>query len=99
MIRFIKGGIHMGRKKVWSTASERAEASRKRREAIDGVKALRLMQFSLQLSDKFILEDLQEAWGCTRSGVVVRLLKEAGIRYGKEIRTVQEKRRERRGKY
>ena len=58
----------MGRKKVWSTASERAEASRKRREAIDGVNALRLMQFSFQLSDKFILEDLQEAWGEKRSG-------------------------------
>ena len=86
----------MGRKKVWSTASERAEASRKRREAIDGVKALRLMQFSLQLSDKFILEDLQEAWGCTGSEVVARLLKEAESRYQKEIRTVQEKRWEER---
>ncbi|MCL4461214.1 MAG: hypothetical protein M1297_05815 [Nitrospirae bacterium] len=59
----------MGRKKVWSTASERAEASRKRREAIDGVNALRLMQFSFQLSDKFILEDLQEAWGCPDPGL------------------------------
>ncbi len=86
----------MGRKKVWSTASERAEASRKRREGIDGVNALRLMQFSLTMGDKFVLEDLQEAWGCTGSEVVVRLLKEAGIRYGKEIRMVQEKRREER---
>ncbi len=34
--------------------------------------------------------------GLSRSGVVVRLLKEAGTRYEKEIRTAQEKRREER---
>jgi hypothetical protein len=86
----------MGRKKLWESDNERARASRKRREAIDGVNALKLMQFSLQLSDKFVLEDLQEAWGCTGSEVVARLLKEAESRYQKEIRTVQEKRWEER---
>lgn len=87
-------GGNMGRKKVWESASDRATASRKRREAIDGVKALKLMQFSLTLANKFILEDLREAWGYTGSEVVAKLLKEAESRYRKEIRTVQEKRRE-----
>ncbi|MEC4683084.1 MAG: hypothetical protein VST70_05330 [Nitrospirota bacterium] len=56
------------------------------------MKALKLMQFSITMEDKFLLEDLREAWGCTGSQVVARLLKEAEKRYGKEIRTVQEKR-------
>ena len=86
----------MGRKKIWDTASERARGSRKRREKIDSVKALKLMQFSLTLEDKFIVNDLQETWGCTRSEVVARLLKEAEMRYAKEIRKVQEKRWEER---
>ena len=86
----------MGRKKVWESATERSRESRKRRAVIDGPNALKVMQFSLKLSDKFILEDLRDAWGCTRSGVVVRLLKEAESRYDKEIREAQEKRREER---
>nr|EES52634.1 MAG: hypothetical protein UBAL3_92050006 [Leptospirillum ferrodiazotrophum] len=86
----------MGRKKVWETASERAKASRKRRESIDSVKALKLMQFSLTLEDKFILEDLLEAWGCNKSEAVSRLLREAESRYGEELRTVREKRWEKR---
>ena len=53
----------MGRKKVWESASEQDRASRKRREGLDSVKALKLMQFSLTLEDKFVLEDLREAWG------------------------------------
>lgn len=88
----------MGRKKIWDTASERARGSRKRREGIDSVKALKLMQFSLTLEDKFVLGDLREAWGCTGSAVVSRLLKEAESRYGKELRAVQEKRWERQKK-
>ncbi|MDA8150158.1 MAG: hypothetical protein M0041_03330 [Nitrospiraceae bacterium] len=55
-------------------------------------KALKLMQFSLTLANKFVLEDLREAWGCTGSEVVAKLLKEAESRYRKEIRTAQEKR-------
>lgn len=53
------------------------------------------MQFSLSLEDKFILNDLREDSGCTKSEAVARLLKEAESRYGKEIRGVQEKRWER----
>ena len=34
------------------------KVSRKRREAIDSVKTIKLMQFSLPLEDKFILEDI-----------------------------------------
>ena len=48
----------MRRKKLWNTDSERARASRKRRENIDSVKALKLMQFSLTLENKFVLGDL-----------------------------------------
>ena len=86
----------MGRKKLWESDNERARASRKRREAIDGVNALKLLQFSLTLGDKFVLDDLRGAWGCTGSEVVARLLKEAETRYAKEIRKVQEKRWEER---
>lgn len=88
----------MGRAKIWETDSARAKASRKRREVIDGVKALKLMQFSLTLEDKFILEDLREAWGCNRSKAIARLLSEAEVRYEKEIRAVKEKRWERQKK-
>jgi hypothetical protein len=41
------------------------------------------MQFSLSLEDKFILDDLREDWGCTKSEAVARLLKEAESRYGR----------------
>lgn len=56
------------------------------------------MQFSLSLEDKFILDDLREDSGCTKSEDVARLLKEAESRYEKEIRGVQEKRWERQKK-
>jgi hypothetical protein len=71
----------MGRKKAWESDSARARASRKRREGLDSVKALNLMQFSLMLEDKFVLEDLKEAWRCTGSPIrtASRLSSGAGI--------------------
>ena len=75
---------------------EKVAASRKRRrdEKKHGPNALRIVQANLSLSHKFIIQDLQVAWGLNQSQVIARLIAEAEQRYGKEIREVQEKRRE-----
>jgi hypothetical protein len=51
---------------------------------------LKLKQFSMTLEDVFTLNDLRGLWGCTGSEVVIRLLEEAEIRYGKELRVLRE---------
>ena len=85
----------MGRKKIYESAAEKVAASRKRRrDEKNGPEALRIIQANLTLAHKFVIEDLQEAWGINQSQVVARLVSEAEQRYGKEIREVQEKRRE-----
>ena len=85
----------MGRKKIYENAAEKVAASRKRRrDEKNGPNALRIVQANLSLSHKFIIQDLQEAWGLNQSQVIARLIAEAEQRYGKEIREVQEKRRE-----
>lgn len=85
----------MGRKKIYENAAEKVAASRKRRrDERNGPGALRIVQANLTLAHKFVIEDLQEAWGINQSQVVARLVSEAEQRYGKEIRYVQEKRRE-----
>lgn len=89
----------MGRKKVWQSDTERLRASRERRkDENNGPEALRLMQFSLTLGDKFLLEDLAALWECTRSQVVHRLLREGEEKYSRAIHAVQEHRREARKK-
>ncbi|MHB8370909.1 MAG: hypothetical protein ACYDBP_14705 [Leptospirales bacterium] len=81
----------MAREKIHESASERARASRKRREANKIIpEALKLMQFSLTLKDKFIVQDLKRVWNCTGSEVVSRLLEEAGSRNAKEIQKAKE---------
>lgn len=85
----------MGRKKIYENAAEKVAASRKRRrDEKNGPNALRIIQANLTLAHKFIIQDLEEAWGLNQSQVVARLVREAEERYGKEIREVQEKRRE-----
>ena len=51
----------MSRKRIYESASDRATASRKRRQEIPGPGMLKLVQTSLTLDDKFILDVLREA--------------------------------------
>lgn len=66
----------MPRKKIHESDSIRAKASRDKRKAIDGIQVLRVKQFSLTLEDVFVLDELKEAWKCTGTQVIQKLLKE-----------------------
>lgn len=74
----------MPRKKIHESDSDRATASRKKRQNMDGVQSLRVKQFSLTLEDVFSLENLKKAWGCNGTKVIQKLLREAEEKLNKK---------------
>lgn len=76
----------MPRKKVHSSDTERASVSRKLRQDLGGLNALKVKQFSLTREDVFMLDDLKKEWECNGSQVISRLLRGSESVYARRLR-------------
>ncbi|MHB1285318.1 MAG: hypothetical protein ACYCYP_01940 [Leptospirales bacterium] len=76
----------MPRKRIHLSDAERASVSRKLRQDLDGLNALKVKQFSLTREDVFMLDDLKNAWECSGSQVISRLLRGSESVYARRLR-------------